>query len=96
MKFCTLRVKNQGAFPLFEVLVESVISNESNKRIDSTVVDKFQSFQVSEITEFISKYDVGAVEIEEALIVMEDQGHNVANFGYYGSFMYSAYEGVLI
>lgn len=96
MKSCKLIVKNEGLpTQSFEVVVTETTANDKKQKVDSEEIANFRSPDINKVAAFMSKYDVTKHDLSDALKVMDDNGHNVANFGWFGGFVFSSYEGTV-
>lgn len=58
-------------------------------------IETFQNRSLEECAEFLAQRGVEPDEIDEAVVCMMKHDHNVAEFGIYGRFVFSKFEGVL-
>lgn len=90
MKSCKLYVRNEGHHnESFEVAVSESVAVDST--VKTTQVDLYSSKDIRQIEKFLNKYEVSQSDLKEALTCMDVNGHNVANFGWMGGFVFSSH-----
>lgn len=85
MKSYALKIENTG-LPTTTFIGQVVMTGIGN-------VESFKSNDVNAVKTFLSSRGVYLEDINAALQIMEDEGHNKAEFGTFGSFTYSTFEG---
>jgi hypothetical protein len=82
--YCTLYVHFEGSpWQYFEVRVTA----------NRAVVKTFKSCNLLHIVRFLAKFEIYQSSLQEALDIIETHGHNVVEFGMFGSPVGSRFEG---
>jgi len=83
-KYCTLFVRNEGLPSMyFEVQVT----------VNKVLIDQFKSQHLVLISRFLNKYDIYEGDLADALEIFETHGHNVIEFGMFGTPVTSKFDG---
>lgn len=94
LRSCKLRVVAGGTSNMHYV-VEVKESRAGNDKVDTKVIDVLTTRDARKVYSFMMSFGVPITEIQQASVTMEQMGHNVANFGWFGGFISSMFDGVL-
>lgn len=94
MKTCKLQVANDTmGGTLFHAYQDCTITHPTGKNI-TTRFDEIKTKDAQEAISFLTDRGVESKEIKVALNIMEDNGHDKAEFGMFGGFIMSSFTGV--
>lgn len=92
MRSYVLHVKNQDAYnQTFRAAVRATTAQF--EKIVSSEVSNFETESFEEVAAYFSKFGIMIDEIKYALEEMDDNGHNTADFGFMGRFLFSSFVG---
>lgn len=75
--------------------IEIVESRTAGGKVDSKPLIQFETYSPVDAARFLNAHGIDNGEIDVALTQMEQHGHNVANFGWFGRFIFSEFKGAI-
>ena len=95
MQSCKLFVHNQDTDnQYFKAVVNKTSAMANESRVLTEEIASKQSTDLNEIAAFMGTFGIAKREISTAIVEMDKAGHNVASFGWMGTFMLSEFQGV--
>jgi hypothetical protein len=92
MESCKLYIKNLGlSNQFYEFIFSRSTFDKSAGSIINEQIAKMEHYDLSQIRAFAESYGVEGKELNLAVEVMEENYHNVADFGIAGSFIFSEF-----
>ena len=77
-----------------KVISYDIRMNQLNK-IERVVLHEMVSNDENEVFDYMTSMGVDGVDLDYALKIFEDEGHNVASFGVMGGLVSTSFEGVV-
>lgn len=93
MRTCKIEINYTNAGnEIYNAYFDSTITHPTGAKI-TTRLDEILTMDEKEVVNFLWSKGVDISEAEFALLEMKDKGHNKAEFGMLGSFIFSQYVG---
>lgn len=94
LKSCKLFVKNEMGTSSRRYEIHVNETRSIGEKVETTKVDQISTFDAKIAVDFLTRHGVHQNEITYAGQAMDEMGHNVASFGFFGGFISSSFEGV--
>lgn len=93
LKSCKLFVKNETGTSSRRYEVHVNETQSVGEKVETVKVDQISTFDAKIAVAFLNRHGVHTQEIHVAGAMMDELGHNVASFGFFGGFITSSFEG---
>lgn len=93
MMSCKLFMENNKWGAIAEEV--SFVTSPSGPYKDIVLKKELHGKTLEEVSSFLIRHGIDNNEIDVAVQAMLTQEHNVANFGFFGGFIFSTFEGIV-